>query len=1077
MKSAFIKDIFREIGKTKSRFFSIFAIIALGAGFFAGLKGTCPDMLVTQDNYFRNSNLMDVKIVSNYGFDENDVTAIEETGEIRDIWATYSKDVFVENDNNSIIIAKLMSLPEEDINEVILVEGRLPKNPDECVVERHSQMEVTYEIGETVSVYTTDPDDPIGDSLERSEWEVVGIVMSPQYIAYDRGNATIGDGAADTYIMVPEENFTIKAYTEIYLTLDSTKELSAFGDEYKAEIDAASENFEKIAEKRAPERLDEIKEDAYAEINDAKEEIAKAEKELADAEAKLADAEAELADGRKKLDDGWAEYYKGVKDYNDGVKKFEEEIANAEKELQEGEEEISEGWDQYYEGLEQYKAGLAEFESGLAESGMSVGSLYTMRDYLQKTIDSMSRLPGMDWMIAQLEAQLSQINAAISGYEQLLAAEEQLENAQKSLQYGAAELERGKEELKAAKISGKEELEKGKKELDSAYIELKDAEEEFAEGLEEYNEGLAEFEEAKSEAETEISDAKREIANAEKELEELKDPKWYIFTRDDNPGYSSYENDVYIVESVGKVFPVFFFLVAMLVCLTTMTRMVEEQRTQIGTMKALGYGKGAILAKYLAYSSFASISGAVFGIAVCSFVFPLIIYYAYGMRYIIPPLEIVPMPGMWAIIILVCVLCTTLAVAMAGYAELRESPAGLMRPKAPKAGKRVLLERIPFIWKRLNFTKKVTVRNLFRYKKRIFMTILGIAGCAALTLTGFGILSSISIVFEKQYSEIFNYDLIVSLDSDSEEEKISEVFEELSGNKIAKENLPAYLMSASYNGIQNLTLVAAEDTELLEKMVCFRDPETGEIHELSDSGVIITERLAEKFELSPGDEFTFYCNDVEFTAKIDGIAENYAMHFIYMSGDCYKKLSGEEPEINSVFSIMSETDGETQEELAKTLMSYDGVLALTFSKDSMESFKSVVENLNYVVILIIVCAAALAFVVLYNLTNINITERIREIATIKVLGFYDKEVSSYVFRENIILSLLGAGTGLLLGKWLHSFVMSVIQTDDVMFGRFIPFWAYASAFAMTIFFAFAVNWLMYFRLKKVSMVESLKSVE
>ena len=397
MKSAFIKDIFREIGKTKSRFFSIFAIIALGAGFFAGLKGTCPDMLVTQDNYFRNSNLMDIKIVSNYGFDENDVTAIEETGEIRDIRATYSKDVFVENDNNSIIIAKLMSFPEKGMNEVILVDGRLPKNPDECVVERHSQMEVTYEIGETVSVYTTDPDDPIGDSLERTEWEVVGIVMSPQYIAYDRGNATIGDGAADTYIMVPEENFTIKAYTEIYLTLDSTEELSAFDEEYTAEVEKASEDFEIIAEKRAPERLDEIKEEAYAEISDAKKEIADAEKELADAEAELAEAEEELADGRKKLDDGWAEYYKGVKDYNDGIKQFEEEIAKAERELEEGEAEISEGWDQYYEGLEQYETGLAEFEAGLAQSGMSVGTLYSMRDYLQRTIDAMSRLPGMEW--------------------------------------------------------------------------------------------------------------------------------------------------------------------------------------------------------------------------------------------------------------------------------------------------------------------------------------------------------------------------------------------------------------------------------------------------------------------------------------------------------------------------------------------------------------------------------------------------------------------------------------------------------------------------------------------------------
>jgi len=1077
MKSAFLKDIFREIGKTKSRFFSIFAIIALGAGFFAGLKVTCPDMLVTQDNYFRDQNLMDIRLVSTYGFSEKDIEAIEETEGIRDIYPSYSKDVFVENEENAGLIAKLMAFPDSGMNEVILLDGRLPKNPDECVVEMHDQMKFVHEIGDTVSVYTTDPDDPIGDSLERSEWEVVGIVMSPQYIAYDRGNSTIGDGSADTYIMIPEENFVLDVFTEVYITLDSTEGLSAFSDEYTLLAEESADVFEALAAKRAPARLREIKKSANDELADAKKEIADAEKKLADAEQELADAEQEISEGEQKIKDGWAEYYSGLDDYNEGIVLFEKGIAEGEKQLRDAESEISAGWRQYQKGLAEYEEGLAQFEAGLAQTGMSINTLYSMQDYLEKTIESLSRLPGMDWMIAQLEAQLAQINAAIAGYEQLLDAEKELQSAKRQLQNAEAEVSRGWKELEEQKISGKKELEDAKKQLDDAFVTLRDSEKELAEGREEYEESLAEFEEAKAEAETEIADAKRKIADAEEELESLKDPEWYVFTRDDNPGYSSYESDVYIIESVGRVFPIFFFLVAMLVCLTTMTRMVEEQRTQIGTMKALGYGKGAILLKYMVYSAFASVSGSVFGIALCSVVFPLIIYYAYRMRYIVPPLEMTAMPLMWVLVIAICVFCTTLAVFMAGYAELRESPAGLMRPKAPKAGKRVLLEKIPFIWNRLNFTKKVTVRNLFRYKKRIFMTILGIAGCAALTLTGFGLLSSISVVFEKQYSEIFNYDLIVSLDSDSGEEKTDEVFEELDDNKISKKNLPAYMMSASYNGIQNLTLVAAEDTDSLGEMIIFRSSESGERYELSDSGVIITERFADKFGLAPGDEFTFYCNDMEFTAEVDAVAENYAMHFIYMSGEYFEELSGEKFSANSVFSVMSDNGPKAQDKLANRLMSFDGVLALTFSRTSMESFKSVVENLNYIVVLIIVCAAALAFVVLYNLTNINITERIREIATIKVLGFYDNEVSAYVFRENIILSVLGAGAGLVLGIWLHSFVMGAIQTDDIMFGRVIPIWAFAAAFAMTIFFALAVNWIMYFRLKKVSMVESLKSVE
>ncbi len=1074
MKSAFLKDIFREIGKSKSRFFSIFAIIALGAGFFTGLKITCPDMIITQEHYFENQNLMDIRLVSTLGFDEKDISAINEIEGIREIYPSYSKDVFVENDIGAGIVAKLMAFPDSGMNEVVLLEGRLPENPEECVVEKHSQLAVVKEIGDTVSVYTTDKDDPIEDSLERSEWKVVGIVMSPQYIAYDRGTATIGDGSTDTYIMVPEENFNLEVYSEVYLTLDSTNGVPAFDDEYSAAVEVASEVFEELGEKRAPLRLDEIKTEAYAEINDAKAEIADAEKKLADAEQELADALIELEDGEKEIKDGWAEYYDGYQEYLDGKAEFEEEISKAEKEIEDGVRNIRAGNKAYEKGYNQYLDGKNLFDASLEASGMTVEGLYENRVLLENTIDKMGSM-GMD--TSRLEENLASLNMAIGTYEQLETSREQLEAAKKELEDGGRELHKGREELNEAKEEGLKELSDAKKELDDAYIELKDAEKDLAEGWEEYYDGLAEFEEEKADAEIEIADAKIEIADAEKELEDLNNPEWYIFTRDDNPGYSSYESDVYIIESVGKVFPIFFLLVAMLVCLTTMTRMVEEQRTQIGTMKALGYGKGSILAKFIIYSSFASLSGSAFGIALCSYVFPTIIYSAYAMRYIIPPLEMVTMPGTWALVTVICILCTSFAVVLAGYAELRESPAELMRPKAPKAGKRVLLERVTFIWKRLSFTRKVTVRNLFRYKKRIFMTILGIAGCAALTLTGLGILSSISVILEKQYSELFNYDLIVSLDTDSDEKSISEVLDELERNPISEKNIPLHMMSAKYEGLGNISLVVAKDPDELSEMILFRNMKTGEIYELSDEGVIITQRFSEKYDISAGDEITFYSDDREFNTKVTAVSENYAMHFIYMTDALYEEIRGEAPETNAVLTIMSDNGEKAQDELANTLTELEGVLALTFSRTTMETFNDTVENLNYVVILIIVCAAALAFVVLYNLTNINITERIREIATIKVLGFYDREVSAYVFRENIILSLMGALAGLLLGVWLHGFVLNAIQTDDITFGRELPFWTFAMAFVMTGFFSVLVNWIMFFRLKKISMVESLKSVE
>lgn len=1077
MRSAMLKDIFREIGRTKSRFFSIFAIIALGAGFFAGLKATCPDMLATQEKYFAEQNLMDVRLVSTYGFSENDIEAIKTVDGIREIYPTYSKDVFIQNEENASLIGKVMAYPDKGMNEVILLEGRLPENPGECLVEKHAHLHVLHEVGDTLTVYTTNKDDPIEDTLERDSWEVVGVVMSPQYISYDRGSASIGDGSVDTYVMVFEENFKYDVYTDVYITLDSTVGLSTFSKEYSEAVEAADADFEVIADAREKGRLKEVRDEANEKIADAKKEIADAEQELADAEQELADALAELEEGEKELADGWAEYNDGLKKYEDGLVEFEEEIADAEREIASGYADIERGWREYESGKQAYEEGLAQFEAGLAASGMSVNELYGLRGTLEQHIAQNEGVPGMESVVADLKSSLAEVNGYISSYEDILEAENELNAAYSELTEGESALRDAESELEKAKKEGPEEFAEAKQELENAHAELLEAETELADGRKEYEEGLAEFEEAEAEARTEIEKARFDIAEAEDELANLKDPIWYVFTREDNPGYSTYEGDANRIENVGKVFPVFFFLVAMLVCLTTMTRMVEEHRTQIGTMKALGYGKGVIMLKYIAYSALASISGAVFGIALCVFVFPLVIYSAYGMMYVVPPLEFIPTPGIWIIIGVICVACTTFAAIMACAAELRECPAELMRPKAPKAGKRVLLERIPFIWKRLNFNKKVTVRNLFRYKKRIFMTILGIAGCTALTLTGFGLYSSISVILEKQYSEIFNYDLIVALDTDAGDDKVREVRKELYANEISEHNLAVYMKAVDMDGIGDISLVVTDDSEAIKDMVSFRDRKTKEKYDLTDEGVIITERLAELAEVSVGDEITFICNDVPLTAKITAVSENYAMHFIYMTENLYKALCGEEMEINTVFTIMSDDGKDAQFDLANDLTGYKGVLALSFSRTTKDSFGDTVENLNYVVILIIACAAALAFVVLYNLTNINITERIREIATIKVLGFYDGEVSAYVFRENIILTIIGDAVGLFLGIWLHKFVLNVAQTDIVMFGRDLPYWTFIAAFVVTVLFAIIVNWIMFFKLKNVSMVESLKSVE
>ena len=1079
MKSALFKDIIREIKRTKSRFFSIFAIIALGAGFFSGLKAACPDMLATQEAYFRDNNLMDIHLLSTYGFDEGDMDAIRAVDGIRGIYPTYSKDVFVKNDRNANLIAKMIAIPDvttaayadKTIDEPVVLKGRMPQSANECVVEKHSQMRTTFNIGDTVSVYTTDSENPLSDSLVRDSWTVVGIVMNPQYISYERGNTTIGDGSIDTYIMIPESNFCYEVYTDVYLTMEDAAAYGAFDDGYWNVMDGNVEEFEAVADVRKDERFAEIKDEAERQLADAKKKLADGEKEaneeLSKAKQELDDAYKELTDGEKKLADGKKQYNDGREEYNNSKKEFDEGIADAELKIEEAQAELDDGYAQYNNGVSQLMEGLES----------SAEQLRAKTAEIKAAISAGMGTPEMEMMLAELERQLGEIEYLINNPEAAIASAEELRTAKDQLEEAGDRLNSAKLWLGVEKENGQKQLDEAAAELSMAYKTLRDSEKQLADGWDEYNDGLAKYEEAKAESDQKLADARQQILDAEKKVAKLKKPTWYVFTRKDNPGFSTYESDAYRIENVCKIFPVFFFLVAILVCLTTMTRMVEEERTQIGTLKALGYSKAAIASKFIVYSALASLSGSVVGIAAGSFIFPTVIYSAYEMLYKTPALKLQPMPEVWVLVTLCALVCTTAAALMACMAELRSNPAALMRPKAPKAGKRVLLEKIPFIWKRLSFTRKVTVRNLFRYKKRIFMTILGIAGCTALTMAGFGIYSSISVILDKQYSEIFNYDLIVVLDSDAGEYTLETVDKALEEDENTTENVELYMKSLSYKGIGDTSLVVAKDTTKLADVVKFNDRVTGDPFELTDDGVIITERFAELSGLSAGDEFTFTCGGEEITAKVSAVTENYTLHFVYMTENLYEKLCGAKPSYNTYFTIMKDTGDEAQKEMGERLMSLDGVQALSFVKDNRESFGNTVKNLNYVVILIIVSAAMLAFVVLYNLTNINITERIREIATIKVLGFYDNEVSAYVFRENILLTLIGDAIGLGAGVWLHRFVIQVAQTDSVMFGRTLPLWCFAAAFVLTLIFALLVDFIMHFRLKKVSMVESLKSVE
>ncbi len=678
----------------------------------------------------------------------------------------------------------------------------------------------------------------------------------------------------------------------------------------------------------------------------------------------------------------------------------------------------------------------------------------------------------------QLAVQKTQYQQGLSDYQDSLAT---LESAAAQLEIGKIELDQAKltlDQSEAEILAGEAALADGKIELEQ---QLADGRAKLVDARIELADGRKTYEEEKADALAKIADAETKIKDASRSIMEIPD-HWFVMNRDSNPGYSGYGNDAERIGAVAKVFPLFFFLVAALVCLTTMTRMVEEERVQIGTLKALGYSTGKISSKYLVYALLASLIGAASGLIIGFRLFPEVIMNAYGMMYQIP-VQLTPYHLNYTIIsILIAVVTTVSASLLATLQELRSSPAVLMQPKAPKPGKRILLERIRPLWKRLSFSHKVTARNIFRYKRRFLMTVIGIAGCTALLVTGFGLRDSVNAIMGKQFKDIFIYDGMMMIDTDKSAADL-DIALILGADTAVKSYLNAQnetinVMSAGSSHEFEATMVVPEDTNIFPEFYDLHVRTTGEKLNLPDDGAVITEKLAELLHIQVGDTISWRDSEQRsYKVQISSIAENYLMHYIYLSPTYFDKITLRAPVYNTALFNFNNEAALDEKVFKENLLSNDGVLGAMFTSGIADDFNNSIKSLNYVVLLLIISAGALAFVVLYNLTNINITERIREIATIKVLGFRDKEVSAYVYRENILLTVIGTLVGLLTGFVLHHFVMSTMEIDTMMFGKNIALLSYLLSIALTMAFTILVNFFMYYHLRKVNMVESLKSVE
>lgn len=1206
MKNAMQKDFWREIGHTRSRFFSIMILVALSVAFLSGLKATAPDMKHTGDDYLDSLHLADIQVLSTLGLTDEDIAALRAQDKIEDAEGEYVIDAFASSDSLDAVV-KILSLTDRGISDVLLREGRMPERADECVVEENMLSLMSISIGDTI---TLTPGDDLSDALAQDTYTVVGTVRSPVYLAVERGTSTLGSGTVKAYLYLPREAFTLDYYTAAYVRVSGAAEMTAFYDEYDDYIDDVIDSLEDFSDARASLRHDELVDEATEKLDDAQKELddakAEADKELGDARRELADArrklddgwkeyddgKQELADSRVKLDDAKAEledgeqeyadgvkkydqavrdYEKGQKDYADGVKDYEkgaQQLADGESELEAGKEKLDEGQkqldtlgntvagalqndpnyagvtggtiiDELGRGDENTAAATdaaldkmrAQLEGGIAQAQQGLAKIDAGIEECDKVLAALEQLPDSEEVAAQraeiaaqrsaLVQQRGEVSAQLSELQSQLAAlstvssgsiaankqqldqgradyesgKQQLSAGYRDLRDGKKELDKAKKELDEApqKIAdAKQELADARKELDDGWKEYYDGEEKYADGEKEladayreltdgekdYREGLREYEDGKAEADEKIADAEEKIADARRKVADIESCEWYLFSRSYNPGYTGYGQDAERMANLASVFPVIFFLVAALVCLTTMTRMVEEQRVQIGSLKAMGYSGLAISRKYLLYGLLPSLTGGMFGLVIGYILFPKMIFTAYQIMYQMPNIELRAYGGISAYSLLAAVACTTLATLWACLATLRETPASLMRPRTPKAGKRVFLEYIKPLWRKMSFTHKVTARNLFRYQKRFWMTVIGIGGCTALIIAGFGMRSSLLFTMSRQYDDLFHYSAQVTLSSNVLPEERQAVEDFLAGDSRVVNDVPctassATVITSSYSTTAYVEVMEADE---IGKVIDLLDYKTGEPITMEDTGVYIDQKLSELLKVSVGDTF-FLDGDARGDVTVAGIYEHYTGHFIYMTPSYYEQTLHADSEPNAYLMNFTSDDTDTCNAIFEKLLSMNGVVTTSRMRDTQDTYMHSMERVDFVVVIIILAAAALAMVVLFNLSNINITERQRELATIKLLGFYDKEVSAYVYRENIVLTVFGILMGCFMGHWLHIYLVRSTEIDLMMFGRQTAPSAYVYAAILTMLFSVLVNVLAHFKMKKIDMVESLKSAE
>ncbi|MBU5405883.1 ABC transporter permease [Paraeggerthella hongkongensis] len=1159
MKSAFAKETVRSITHSLGRFLAIAAIVALGTGFYAGLRMTAPDMKLAADEFFDGTTLMDVRVLSTLGLTDADIAALRQVDGVESVMPAHETDVMVRVGDEQYA-TRVHSLPasasESDtsdgvharsddpdyLNRPILVEGSWPERAGECVLSANLVVNSGVRVGDTVTV--VEGVQNVDETLATRTYKVVGLVNAPYYAtSSSMGSTTLGTGSIQQFMYVPESDFSADLpFTEAFVTVKGAADERASSKAYDARVAAVEDRIKEIAPEREQARVDGLKEEAQKQLDQKRAEYGsqktEAQSQLDQAKQQLDDAAATIAQSEQQLSDGQVEYDRGAAQLAEQQEHARQQLSSAEQQIADGQAQVDEArprieaasaqlqdaWAQWQQGADALAdararwqqqsdaldAGVHQAEQSIADLNARIAfleeQLQTATDPVeieklqaekaaaqtalasaQATLDALNaQKPALDQAREQLEAQQRQVDAA-----QSVLAGQQASFDQQKAQFDASvqQLDQARSELSAARVQADAQIAAAQRQLEAAAAQLKSGRSQLEQGKADYQSGLAEYERQKTEVSDKLADAESQLNKAQKQIDDLAAPEWMVMDRDANYGVASFEADANRVDSIAQVFPFIFFLVAALVALTTMTRMVEEERALIGTFKALGYRRTRIAGKYLVYAAVASGAGSLVGIAVLSQVLPAVIMRAYGIIYFVPNLPFpLPIDPFFALLSAgMGVGVTLLATLAAAAATLRERPALLMLPRAPKAGKRILLERATPLWKRLSFTWKVTFRNLFRYKKRFIMTVIGIAGCTALLLTGLGLSDAINDIIDKQFRDLTKYNVTITLDDDASKESRQTVDTVLDDSRLASGhtavNRQNLLASGPGKSDAHIELVVPQDPGSFRQFFDLRTRVGHHPVELADDGLLLAEKLAGELGVSVGDTVTLTEQDAignatntSYEATVTGVVENYVYNYAFMGPKLYERLTGEAPAFSTVLTIAS-TDSSARADLVETLQATDGVKTVASNDETIDAYHDMLSSVNMIVVVLVVAAAALAFIVLYNLTNINITERMREIATLKVLGFTPREMNAYIFRETFLLAAIGCAVGLVLGVWMEGFVVVTAEVDQVMFGRTIHALSFLWAFLLTMLFTLLVMLAMRGKLARIDMVESLKSNE